>query len=52
MSKFAETASVDIRLSLADQGKQISVFLFCLYQRNGSLPFSICSKQIKVDFFR
>ncbi len=46
MSNFAETARVDYRLSFADQGKQTSVFLFFLYQRNGSLPFSVCSKQI------
>ncbi len=38
--------------SFAEQGKQTSVFLFCLQQINGSLPllFSVCSKQIKMLF--
>ncbi len=31
MGTFAETANVDDRLSLSDQGKQISVFLEYIY---------------------
>jgi hypothetical protein len=39
MGTSAETAIVDYRLSLADQGEQFSVFCSCLQQTNGSLPF-------------
>jgi hypothetical protein len=41
MGKFAETAIVDDRLSIADQGKLTSVFR--LQQTKESLPFSVCS---------
>jgi hypothetical protein len=39
--------------SFTDQGKQTSVFCFCLQQTNGSFlfPFSICRKQMKVAVF-
>ncbi len=42
MSTFDETAIVDYsyRLSIADQGKQTSVFCFRLQQTNGM--FSVC----------
>jgi hypothetical protein len=33
MGTFAETSIVDYRLSFADQGKQSSVFRFCLHQQ-------------------
>jgi hypothetical protein len=36
---LAETAIVGYRLSFVDQGKQTSVFRFCLLQTNGSFPF-------------
>jgi hypothetical protein len=44
MGTFAETANVDYRLLIANQGKKASVFR--LQKTNGSLlfPFSICSK--------
>jgi hypothetical protein len=35
MGTFAETAIVDYHLSFADQGKQTSVYCFCLRQTNG-----------------
>jgi hypothetical protein len=46
MGTFAETAIVFYRLVSSDQGKQMSVFHFCLQQTNGCLPFlfSICKK--------
>jgi hypothetical protein len=42
---FAETATVDYRLSFADKRKQTSVFPFRLQQTNRSLPFpfSVCN---------
>jgi hypothetical protein len=39
MGTFADTANVDYRLLLADQGKQTFVFRFLLQTTNGSLPF-------------
>jgi hypothetical protein len=50
MGTFAETAIVKYRLSLADQGKQTSVFRFHFQQTNESLPFpfSICRQQTEV----
>jgi hypothetical protein len=50
---FAETAIANYRLSFANQGKQTSVFRFCLQQRHESLPFpfSVCSKQTEVAIF-
>ncbi len=53
MGMFADLAIVDYHLSFYDQGKQTSVFCFCLQQTNGSLlfPFSICRKQTKVAVF-
>jgi hypothetical protein len=53
MGAFVGTAIVEYRLSFSDQGKQTSIFHFCLQQTNGSLPFpfSIHSKQTKVANF-
>jgi hypothetical protein len=39
MTTFTDTATVDYRLSLADQEKQESVFPFHLQQTNGSSSF-------------
>jgi hypothetical protein len=52
MGTFAETAIFNYHLLFAKQGKQTSVFCFCLYQTNGSLTFrcSICGKQMEVLF--
>jgi hypothetical protein len=53
MGTFAETATVDYRSSFANQGKQRSVFSFCMQQTNGSLLFlfSVCSKQMEIAIF-
>jgi hypothetical protein len=40
MGMFAEKAIVDYRLLFADQGKQTSVFCFCLQQTNQSFLFA------------
>jgi hypothetical protein len=39
MGTLTETAIGDYRLSFADQGKQTSIFHFCLQQTNGSCFF-------------
>jgi hypothetical protein len=52
MGTFAETAIAKYCLSFADKGKQTSVFCFHLQQTDGSLQFSICSKQTHVAVFR
>jgi hypothetical protein len=41
MGTFAETAIVNYHLSSANQGKQMSVFHFCLQQKNGRSPFTL-----------
>jgi hypothetical protein len=50
---FADTAIVDYHLPFAGQGKQMSVFRFCMQQANISFPFpfSVCSKQTEVFRF-
>ncbi len=52
MGTFAGTAIVDYHLLFADQGKQTSIFRFCLQLIDGSLPIpvSICIKQTEVPF--
>ncbi len=49
---FAETATVNYRLSFADKGQQTSVFLFHLQQSIGSLPFpfSFTANKQKLPF--
>jgi hypothetical protein len=42
MGTFAETAIVDYRLSFADQGKQMSVFIFNWQQTNGFAVSVFC----------
>jgi hypothetical protein len=39
MGKFAETAIVDYRLSFVDQGKQTSLFRFCLHKQREVCSF-------------
>jgi hypothetical protein len=54
MGAFAGTANVVYRLSIANQGKQMSVFRFRLQQTKGSMPFpfSIHIKQREAAVFR
>jgi hypothetical protein len=53
MGTFDEIAIDDYRLLFTGQGKQTSVFRFCLQQTNGSLQFliSFCSKLKEVAVF-
>ncbi len=50
MGAFAETANIDNSLSIADQGKQTSVFCSPLTENKQKL--AVCSKQTEVDVFR
>ncbi len=52
MGTFAETANVDYRLLLANQGKQTSFFRFRSQKTNGSLPFPFSCKQTEVAIFQ
>jgi hypothetical protein len=54
MGTFAETELVDYRLSFTNQGKQTSIFCFCMQQTNGSLLFlfSVCSKLMEIAISR
>jgi hypothetical protein len=52
MGTFAETAIIDYRLTLVDQGKQTSFSCFHLQQTSGSLmfPFSVGANKWKLPF--
>jgi hypothetical protein len=51
MGTFAETEIIDYRPSLADQGKQTSVFRFRLQQTLGSLPFPFVNEETNESNF-